>query len=198
MTAAQRTMTPMTVEEFREWAAQQPGKWELVDGIPRAMSPGSSTHGFIQSHAGRLIGNRLAETGSGCRCATEPPVIPASYKRRNARAPDLAVTCSPPSADEWELISPVFLLEILSPTNEQDTRENVWAYMTIPSVRQILLVDSEAVCGEMLRRADDGTWPAEPELLGPDDTVTVDAINFSCQLRDFYATTRFATRRLEP
>ena len=49
---------------------------------------------------------------------------------------------------------PVFLLEILSPTNEQDTRDNVWAYMTIPSVQQILLVDSTAVRGEMLRRGD--------------------------------------------
>jgi Uma2 family endonuclease len=84
---------------------------------------------------------------------------------------------------------PVFLLEILSPTNEQDTRDNVWAYMTIPSVRQILLVDSTAVRGEMLRRGDDGAWPEEPVLLGPDDAITIDAIGFSCPLRELFART---------
>jgi Uma2 family endonuclease len=65
----------------------------------------------------------------------------------------------------------------------------VWAYMTIPSVQQILLVDSTAVRGEMLHRGDDGTWPEEPVFLGPDDAITIDAIGFSCPLREFYART---------
>ena len=139
MGLAQRVTTPMTVDEFRTWADRQPGRWELVDGQPRAMSPASSTHGFIQARAAYLVERHIEASGNPCRSATEPPVIPAAYKRHNARAPDLGVTCAPPS-DDWELMRPVFLLEILSPTNEQDTRDNVWAYMTIPSVRQILLV----------------------------------------------------------
>ena len=188
MGLAQRVTTPMTVDEFRTWADRQPGRWELVDGHPRAMSPASSTHGFIQARAAYLVERHIEASGSPCRSATEPPVIPAAYKRHNARAPDLAVTCAPPS-DDWELMRPVFLLEILSPTNERDTRDNVWAYMTIPSVRQILLVDSTAVRGEMLRRSDDGAWPEEPVLLGPDDAITIDAIGFSCRLRELYART---------
>jgi Uma2 family endonuclease len=188
MGLAQRVTTPMTVDEFRTWADRQPGRWELVDGQPRAMSPASSTHGFIQARAAYLVERHIEASGSPCRSATEPPVIPAAYKRHNARAPDLGVTCAPPS-DDWELMRPVFLLEILSPTNERDTRDNVWAYMTIPSVRQILLVDSTAVRGEMLRRDDDGAWPEEPVLLGPDDAITIDAIGFSCPLRDLYART---------
>lgn len=44
MTLAQRAPTlPLTVEQFRDWAARQPGKWELVDGTPRAMAPASSS-----------------------------------------------------------------------------------------------------------------------------------------------------------
>jgi Uma2 family endonuclease len=148
MVPAQRVTTPMTVDEFRSWAARQPGQWELVNGQRRAMSPASSTHGFIQARAAYLVERHIEASGNPCRSATEPPVTPAAYKRHNARAPDLGVTCAPPS-DDWELMRPVFLLEILSPTNEQDTRDNVWAYMTIPSVQQILLVDSTAVRGAM-------------------------------------------------
>ena len=195
MTVARRTATPMppmSVEEFREWADRQPGRWELVDGYPRAMAPASTTHGAIQARAAHLIERHLEAAGSRCRAIIEPPVLPASHKRHNARVPDLAVTCSPPEADEWEIRDPVFLFEVLSPTNVRDTRDNVWAYMSIPTVAQILLVDSTAVRGEAMRRRPDGTWPEEPELLGPDDEVRIDALGFRCRLRDFYARTRLA------
>ena len=193
MPLAQRAPTlPMTVGGFRDWATRQPGKWELVDGTPRAMAPASSTHALIQGRAAYLIERHLEETRSPCRSAPGAPVLPAALRRRNARVPDLAVTCSPPDEDGWEIRNPVFLMEVLSPTNERDTRDNVWAYMSIPSVGQILLVDSTAVQGEMLCRDPDGAWPKEPELLGPDDEIRVDAVGFSCRLRDLYARTRLA------
>ena len=37
MGLAQRVTTPMTVDEFRSWAARQSGRWELVDGQPVAV-----------------------------------------------------------------------------------------------------------------------------------------------------------------
>jgi hypothetical protein len=64
--------------------------------------------------------------------------------------------------------------------------------MTIPTVRQILLLDSTALRGEMLRRRADDAWPEEPEALGPGDEVRIAAIGFACRLRDFYARTGLA------
>ena len=75
MGLAQRVTTPMTVDEFRTWADRQPGRWELVDGQPRAMSPASSTHGFIQARAAYLVERHIEASGNPCRSATEPPVI---------------------------------------------------------------------------------------------------------------------------
>ena len=86
----------------------------------------------------------------------------------------------------------VFLLEVLSPSNEQDTRDNVWAYMTVPSVRQILLLESTGVRGEMFTRRPGGPWPEEAqELLGA-DLVHVEQIDFTCPLSDSYARTSLA------
>ena len=189
MSEARRLAPPMSVAAFRAWADRQPGKWELVDGQPRAMSPASTTHGLIQAEATFLIRRHLADARSACRVATEAAVVPASFKRSNARVTDLAVTCSAPDEDGWELNEPVFLLEILSPSNEQDTRDNVWAYMTVPSVRQILLLHSTTLRGELFARRADDTWPEEATELAADDTLVIEPIGFTCVLRSFYAQT---------
>lgn len=183
---------PITVEEFRRWADQQPGKWELVDGQPRAMAPTSSTHSLIQARAAFLIEHHLDNTRSPCRVLTEAVVIPASFRRRNARGADLVVTCSSPAEDGWEVKEPQFILEILSPFNEQDTRNNVWAYMTIPSVRQIVMLHSTKIRGEAFRRREDGTWPEEAQELSAEDAVHIEPVGFTCTLREFYVRTKLA------
>ena len=73
----------MTVAEFLAWPGDGTGrKFQLVDGELRAMSPGSATHGTIQSNLSRLIGNLLvasnSASNSGCRIVTEPGVITRS------------------------------------------------------------------------------------------------------------------------
>lgn len=189
MSQARRAAPPMTVEAFLAWADRQPGKWQLVDGWPRARAPASTTHGLIQARAASLIERHIEGTRGPCRTVIAASIVPASFKRRNARGADLAITCSLPAEDEWALKDPVFILEILSPSNEQDTRANVWVYMTMPSVRQILLLASTAVRGEMFQRRDDGTWPEEAQGLAAGDTVRVEPIGFECPLAAFYART---------
>lgn len=193
MAQARRTATPMDVTEFRDWADRQPGKWELVDGWPRAMAPASATHGLIQARAAFLVERHIEDTGSPCRAVTEAAIVPSSFKRHNARAADLVVTCSSPAEDGWEVNEPVFILEILSPSNEQDTRGNVWAYMSIPSVRQILLLHSTSVRGEVFQRRGDGTWPEEAQALSAGDIVRVEPVGFGCPLGSFYARTSLAS-----
>ena len=38
------------------------------------------------------------------------------------------------------MADPILLIELLSPGNAKDTRDNVWAYTTISSVREIVIV----------------------------------------------------------
>ena len=101
--------------------------------------------------------------------------------------PDLAVTCAPPSGGTG-LPDPVLLVEILSPSNVRETRANVWAFATIPSVTEIVLIETARIGAEILRRGPDGTWPARPEMLGPDDDLRLDSIGFVAPLRAAYRT----------
>jgi Uma2 family endonuclease len=83
------------------------------------------------------------------------------------------------------LPDPVVLVEVLSPSNEIQTRANVWAYTTIPSVQEILIVFSTEIGAELLRRRPDGSWPDQPELIGPDGELRLEAIGLT-PLRDAY------------
>jgi Uma2 family endonuclease len=180
---------PMTVAEFLEWPGDGTGRrFELVDGELRPMSPGSQTHGRIQMRLGRLIGNALEAAGSPCQVVCDPGVITARHAHANMRVPDLGVTCSPDSADR-ALPDPLVLIEIPSPSNAADTWDNIAAYITIPSVREIAIVHSTRINAELLRRGADGGWPTEPEQVAPDGTLRLDSIAFDCPLRAVYAQT---------
>jgi Uma2 family endonuclease len=180
----------MTVDEFLAWDSGDPSGavWQLVDGEPIAMVPGSENHGALQGEIGRVIANHLRAHRPSCRLIVTPGVVPRIHANRNFRIPDLGVTCSPPSA-ELMLANPVLLIEILSPSNEVATWTNVWAYTTIPCVTEILTVRSTRVEAELLRRLPDGNWPAEPLLLRSGDTVELTSIDFSVGLAEFYETT---------
>ena len=121
--------------------------------------------------------------------AAEPGIVPRVRASANLRIPDLAITCVPNEATERALPDPVAIIEILSPSNEAETRQNVWAYASIPSVREILLVRSTEIAAELLRRQSDGTWPEQPELIGSAGGIVLDSIGFGGNLVDFYEDT---------
>jgi Uma2 family endonuclease len=110
----------------------------------------------------------------------------------NMRVPDLGVTLAADEPGQHSLPDPVVLIEILSPGNAKDTWDNVRAYTTIPSVREIVVVHSTRVLAELLRRGTDGHWPEESEKIGPEDTLSLDSIAFACRLREAYTQTHLA------
>lgn len=183
----------MTVDEFLAWdSGDHTGRrWQLVDGEPVAMAPGSDNHSMIQAELAALIRNHLVERGSPCRVGTEPGVIPRVRANENWRIPDVGVTCAPPDGDRG-MLAPVLLVEILSSSNYAETRANIWTYTTIPSVQDILILHSTRIEAELLRRSDDGTWPEQPEAIRADGVVELASIGFTIPLVALYRTTSLA------
>lgn len=133
-----------------------------MEGEAVAMAPANTTHAAIQAELCRLIANALLANGAPCSVFTEPGVIPRVFAHENVRAPDLAVTCGDYKTERRTLAEPVVLIEILSPSNEDRTRYNVWAYTSIPSVAEIALFHTDQVGVELWRRLPDGNWPEAP------------------------------------
>jgi Uma2 family endonuclease len=183
----------MTLTEFLSWDPADPSgrAWQLIDGEPVAMTPASETHAALQGEIGRLIGNHLVARGGLCRLLSQPGIVPRVRANRNFRIPDLAVTCAPPALGLMAT-DPILLIEILSSSNEAETRANIWAYTTIPSVREILAIHSTRIEAELLCRNADGSWPEEPEILAAADTLTPGSIEFATPLGALYRTTALA------
>ena len=183
----------MTLPEFRAW---DPGdgtgeRWVLRDGEPEMMAPPSGWHGIIQAELSYLLLAHLRERDSPCRVIANPGVIPHLRSAFNMLSPDLAVACKG-DFSRHEITDPAVLIEILSPSNESETRANVWAFASIPSVREIVIISSLRVAAEVLSRGADGSWPDDPDLLGAEDVLRLDAIGFAAPLRAAYRGTGLA------
>ncbi len=185
MNALAKVPVYMSLDEFLAWNPGGDEIWQLVDAVPQAIAPPSTIHGALQSELARLIGNHLRSQGGQCRILTTPGVVPHVMSSANLRVPDLAVTCSPLEIGQSSITEPILVIEILSPSNQAETRANLWAYSTIPSVQEIFVLQSVSIGAELMRRGSNGTWPKEPERIKSDDIV-LDSIGMRLPLLDLY------------
>ena len=190
MSSVVKPPAEMTVAEFLSWQAPG-GRWELVDGEPVAMAPTSRTHGALQNQLGHLIASHFETSGMPCTVVTTPGIIPRVRAGENFRIPDLAVTCTQYDAEEYDVSDPVLIVEVLSPSNRAETWRNVWSFTTIPSLREVLLLNSTSIRANLLRRGTDGNWPAAATVI-EDGDLTLDSIGLTVQLAAIYRTTRLA------
>ena len=122
---------------------------------------------------------------------TTPGIVPRVRANENFRIPDLAVTCTRYETEEYAVSNPVLIVEILSPSNRAETWQNIWSFTTIPGLREILILSSTAVRAELLRRGNDGAWPATATVIEAGDLV-LDSIGLTLPLAAIYRTTRLA------
>ncbi len=174
----------MSVAEFLNWNSGDGRRWQLVDGEPRAMAPPSTLHAYFQAELAAIIRNHLRAKNSPCDVFTNPGVIPATMAARNMRIPDLGVSCVP-LADSPALPDPVLLVEMMSPSNQSDSWANVWAYTSIPSVMEILILRPDVIGGDLLRRLPDRSWPGAPAAVEGD--LVLESIGFTVALADLFA-----------
>jgi Uma2 family endonuclease len=189
-----RNLEPlMTVEEFLRWPGDGTGRRrELVDGVVRMQDAASDAHGTIQLRLGAIISNHLDATRPHCRAVVNPGVSPRLNTDWNYREPDLGVTCAQNKSDVHIMPEPILLVEVLSPSNADKTWSNIPLYATLPSVCEILIVNSTEILVQLLRRQDDGNWPQRPAHFGPGQSVRLEAIDLDIPLRDIYRNTYLA------
>lgn len=194
MSASLRPPGRMTVDEFLAWPDDPTGlRWQLVDGERVAMAPASDRHGTITANLAGALVPHLRAHRPGCRAVIEPGISPHVRRDSNVRIPDLAVTCSPASQAAYLVLDPHLVVEVLSPTNEQETWSNIWTYCTIPALQEILVVRSVLVGVEILRRDPDGGWPERfTSIIGLDAAVELRSVGLTISLGDLYSNTNLA------
>ena len=185
--AALKLPALMTVAEFLDWPGDGTDtRYELVDGVLRAMAPASDAHGTIMINVAAAIHRQLRGSRPNCRVVGAPGIQPHLGADWNFRIPDLGVTCSPNRQGEIMMPLPVLLVEVLSPGNASKTWENVRAYSTLPSVREILVLHQSRIRAELLLRDQAGHWPSNSHAIEAGGTVTLTSIDVGFAIQEAY------------
>jgi len=156
----------LTIDDFIAWEGEPDTHYELVDGRIVAMAPPSAVHGAIMMNVGAFLRARLA-----------PPCRP--YAQAGVTLPDrddtfyeadIAVSCRRHGRDAKRVLDPMLIVEILSPSTRTHDRGNKTPdYATIPTVQDILLIDSQRRRVQHWSRQSDA-WVVR-DVIGEGDVV---------------------------
>lgn len=179
----------MTLEEFYQWDSGDELRYELIHGVPVAMTSPRNAHGKIVVGLSYFAFSALR---SRTRCTAEAEVGVISPTRSNTfYQADLAVSCTPQLDDQHEMRDPILIIEVLSPsTEEKDRKVKLVDYRTIPSVQEVLLVDCTRPYCEVHRRLDQDRWLTEL-VVDQNASLTLESIGLELPLADIYANVSF-------
>lgn len=171
---------PWTVEDFLEWEAQQPERYEFIDGRILGMVGGSAAHATIKGNVFARLRTRLQ--GGPCRVFVESLKVVTDVA---SHYPDVVVTCSPVQPSDDQIREPVVVVEVLSRTTADRDRSAKWVgYQDIPSLQHYVLVAQESRRAELFTRADDG-WHLRI-IRPPRGKVELSAIGVEMTLDEIY------------
>jgi Uma2 family endonuclease len=135
-------------------------KHEYDDGAIVAMAGGSRRHNALASRVSAALENGRRP---GCIAFQSDQRIRVLATGR-ATYPDASLVCSPIAGDpadptDTTLTNPALIVEVLSPSTEEDDRGAKWEhYQLIPSLQEYVLVTQAQPRVEHYRRLESGGW----------------------------------------
>jgi Uma2 family endonuclease len=163
-------------DEFLVWCLNQDDRYELVNGLPVKMMTGTSeVHDLVVVNIISTLRDQLR--GSPCRPTTAD--IAVRTRIRMVRRPDVTVTCGPVRTDRYDAEMPKLVVEVLSPSNVGlGWQRKLEEYRTHPTLRYILLVDTQKPGATLLSRADVGWTDTNFDTL----TDVIELPDIACRL----------------
>lgn len=132
----------MTVDEYLVWATDQPGRYELIDGVVREMSPEKVGH--VDAKFAAIIALKSAIKRSGLPFFAMTDGATVRISKDTAFEPDALVYPAPrANGDSLEIPNPLIVVEVGSPsTHKYDAGFKLNGYMSLPSLQHVLLVNA--------------------------------------------------------
>ena len=132
----------MSAEEFLVWADGREGKWELHDGRAVAMAPERARHSRMKVTVGAALLSAVRREGRSCAVYADGLSVRISARR--VFVPDLLVTCPPAPDHDMATVTPLIVVEVLSPTTAAfDHGAKLEGYFSLNSLMHCLLIDAD-------------------------------------------------------
>jgi Uma2 family endonuclease len=174
----------LTVEEFLDCCPNDQRHYQLIDGVIVAMAPPAIPHQIIAGNLTGEIYSAVRANRPNCTVRSQAGIAPQGRLGRNHFETDITVTCE---AGGYRGIAsePVLIVEIQSPSTERDDHfVKLPEYQAIPSLMEILYIESETVAATVYRRQADG-WE-NIEIPGPAARLELYTIGLDIPLADAY------------
>ncbi|TAE61086.1 MAG: Uma2 family endonuclease [Nostocales cyanobacterium] len=183
MIAISQQPEKMTIEEYFVWELNQDIRYEYINGEVFAMTGGTIPHNDIALNLYRPLYSHLHP--QGCRVNVSDVKVQVSPQSPYFY-PDLIVSCHPEDIKARKFIQyPKLIVEVLSPsTSNRDREEKFRYYLTIPSLQEYILIDSEKIYVERYCRGEGRMWLYYPYTIG--DMITFSSIEFEFPIDILY------------
>ncbi len=137
MNSAIRILPHYTYEDYCQWE----GRWELIEGIPYAMSPAPSPkHQWVSSN---IMGEFRESIKTGkCKNCKVYNFMDFVIKDDTILQPDVLIVCQPIKKKFLDF-APELVVEILSPATAIKDRNTKFYYYQQQKVKYYLIVDAE-------------------------------------------------------
>ena len=149
--SAMQTDKLMTVDEFLVWEDGTDVRYELMDGVVRAVTPLCNVERTIKARTAAMVHTALRGR-RGCHAEISPVV---RISDRTMWLIDIAVTCQPPAL---EMARPILVIEIMSAESaSHDLGRKLPDYTAIATVQEAWMIHSERRWVQLWHR-DDERW----------------------------------------
>lgn len=179
----------LTPTEYLTWEAEQPIKYEYIDGEAYAMTGGTLPHNDIALNLYSQLRPYLRERG--CRGNVADAKVQVSAAGPYFY-PDLVVSCDDRDLKATDAIHyPKLIVEVLSPSTAGfDRGDKFKFYRRISTLQEYVLIDAEKVGVDCYRKTSRGKWEltAYPEDAEDRENPILElvSLDFSCPLALVY------------
>jgi len=173
----------MTADEFLVWNEGQECRYELIDGVPVAMTGARRRHDRVVVN---ILAALSAHLGVG-QCHPFSSDTAVRISNYQVRYPDAGVDCGTFQDDKLEADEPRLVVEVLSETTRAfDLLQKLEEYKSVPSLRDIVLVDTDEPKVFHWTRQPDAAW--ERRILEDTEAaVELPELGFALPFRVLYA-----------
>lgn len=178
---AERKFERMSIEAFLAWEQDQERRYELVDGLPMAMTGGTEAHDnlrlAIASEFRRQLDRRVCRPHIDLKVACETG---------NVRYPDVQINCQPGEVKRTTVGRPVVVVEVLSPsTRAADFLVKLKDYESVASIETYLIFWQDEPKAAVFERSG-AAFQRTRDLDGPDAVLELPALGLTLRFADLY------------
>ena len=179
-----------TIDEYLEMEQVSQEKHEYYEGEIFAMSGSKVTHNIIAMNTSTLFTSKLK--GKPCRPFNSDQRIHIE-KNSLFTYPDISIVCGDIETrnnDDWNILNPTVIVEILSPsTRDYDRGQKFKLYRDIPTLKEYILVESEAINVEIFFLNNENHWELR-EYKSIENYFILESIQVKLELTEIYEGTK--------